>query len=73
MALAMPRYHFHIIDGVKVFDPKGMALPDADAARQQARLTARTFRRNMRGEGFKVRVTDERGQVVYEAHPDDES
>jgi len=62
-----------MIDGVKVFDPKGMALPDAHAARQQAKLTARTFRRNMSGEGFKVRVTDETGRIVYEAQSDDEN
>jgi hypothetical protein len=68
----MPRYHFHIIDDVKVFDSKGMALPDAQAARQQAKLAARTFGR-MRGENFKVRVIDESGQIVYEAQPDDES
>jgi hypothetical protein len=73
MDLAMPRYHFHIIDGVKVFDPKGMALPDAHAARQQAKLTARTFGRNMRGQGFTVRVTDETGHIVYEAQSDHES
>jgi len=68
----MPRYHFHIVDGVKVFDPKGMALPDVRAAREQAKLAARSFRRSLRSESFKIRVTDERGQVVYETRPEDE-
>jgi NADH dehydrogenase FAD-containing subunit len=69
----MPRYHFHIIDGVKVFDPKGMALPDAQAARQHAKIAARAFRRNLSTDEFKVRVTDERGHVIYEAMPEEES
>jgi hypothetical protein len=60
----MPRYHF---------DPKGLALPDAEAARQQAKLAARTFRRNLRTDEFKVRVTDDAGHVIYEVHPDEES
>ena len=66
----MPRYHFHVIDGV--FDLEGMALPDERAAQHYARRTARSFRRTLEGQQFKIRVTDEKGQVVYEAHPDDE-
>jgi hypothetical protein len=69
----MPRYHFHIIDGVNVFDPKGMALPDVQAAREQAKHAARTFRRNLSDKKLKVRVTDERGQIIYEAQSDEES
>ena len=69
----MPRYHFHIIDGVSVFDAKGMALPDARAAQEQAKHAARTFRRNFRSEEFRVRVTDERGRIIYETQPDKES
>jgi hypothetical protein len=69
--IPMPRYHFHIIDAVKVFDPEGVTLPDEQAAQHYARQTARSLRRALEGQQFKIRVTDERGQVVYEAHPDE--
>ena len=68
----MPRYHFHIINAVKVFDPEGVTLPDERAAQHYARRTTRNFRRILAEHEFKIRVTDERGQVVYEAHPDEE-
>ena len=68
----MPRYHFHVIDAVKVFDPEGVTLPDERAAQHYARRTASNFRRILEGQEFKIRVTDEKGQVVYEAHPDEE-
>jgi hypothetical protein len=66
----MPRYHFHIIDAVNVFDTKGIALPDERAARLHARVAARNFNRNLKGEKIKVRVTDEKGQTICEAQPD---
>jgi hypothetical protein len=69
----MPRYHFHIVDGVRVFDPKGLALPDEQAAQHHAKLAARNFRRNLERGDFRVRVTDEQGRIVYEAAPDEES
>ena len=69
---AMPRYHFHIINAVKVFDPEGVMLFDERAAQHYARRTARNIRRILEGQEFKIRVTDESGQVVYEAHPDEE-
>jgi hypothetical protein len=52
--------------------PRGMTLPDERAAQHYARRTARNFRRILEGQEFKIRVTDEKGQVVYEAHPDEE-
>jgi len=67
----MPRYHFHIINGVKIFDSKGMALPDDLAARLHARIAARNFNRSLTGQKIRVRVTNEKGQVVYEAQPDE--
>lgn len=69
---AMPRYHFHIIDGVRVFDPQGMAFPDASAARDHARGMARSLGRALGVGKFKIKVTDEKGQAVYVAHPDKE-
>jgi hypothetical protein len=68
----MPRYHFHIVNAVKVFDPEGATLPGERAAQHYARRTAQNFRRILERQEFKIRVTDEKGQVIYEAHPDDE-
>jgi hypothetical protein len=48
-----PRYHFHVIDAVKVFDPEGVTLPDERAAQHYARRTARNFRRILRGKNSK--------------------
>ena len=39
----MPTYHFHITDGRKLFDPRGLELPDAAAARQYGQQLARGF------------------------------
>jgi hypothetical protein len=47
-------------------------LFDERAAQHYARRTARNIRRILEGQEFKIRVTDESGQVVYEAHPDEE-
>ena len=49
----MPRYHFHVIDAVKVFDPEGVTLPDERAAQHYARRTARNFRRILEGQNSK--------------------
>jgi hypothetical protein len=34
----MPRYHFPVIVGVRVFDSEGLTLPDARSAKHYARL-----------------------------------
>jgi hypothetical protein len=68
----MPRYHFHIFNGVKIFDSKGMALPDDLAAQLHARIAARNFNRNLTGQKIKVRVTNEKGQTLYEVQPEEE-
>ena len=41
----MPRYHFHIrtAQGALVQDEEGVHLPDIEAAREEARLTAASF------------------------------
>ena len=36
----MPRYHFHIVDGVEVFDSLGATLPTDEAARVHAEKLA---------------------------------
>ena len=49
----MRRYHFHIIDGVTIFDSLGTKLPDDKAARGHAQKVADYFARNklFRGHG----------------------
>ena len=32
----MPRYHFHIVDGLEVFDSVGAMISDSEAARRRA-------------------------------------
>jgi hypothetical protein len=32
----MPRYHFHVVDGVEVFDSLGAVLPNDAAAQRRA-------------------------------------
>jgi Domain of unknown function (DUF6894) len=63
----MPRYHFHIVDGVKVFDSLGATLPSDEAARFYAEKLAKGF---TRPEVEKLRpravsVTSETGAVVF--------
>lgn len=57
----MPRYHFHIVDGVKVFDSLGATLPSDEAARFYAEKLAKDFTRpeveKLRAKA--VRVTSE--------------
>jgi hypothetical protein len=39
----MPVYHFHLTDGQKVHDPRGLELPDEAAARRYAEGLAHGF------------------------------
>ena len=41
----MRRYHFHIVDGVRVFDSLGTTLPDDEAARAHAQKVVDYFAR----------------------------
>ena len=65
--IGMPRYHFHIVDGVKVFDSLGVTLPSDEAARFYAEKLAKDFTRpeveKLRAKA--VRVTSESGAVVF--------
>jgi Domain of unknown function (DUF6894) len=62
----MPVYHFHITDGHKVFDPRGMELPNEDAARRYAAELAHSFAPLVRGAGIDtfVEVVNESGTPV---------
>jgi hypothetical protein len=63
----MPRYHFHIVDGVKVFDSLGASLPSDDAARVHAEeMAKRSMHLELERLGAKaVRVTSETGAVLF--------
>jgi hypothetical protein len=60
----MRRYHFHIVDGMRVFDSLGTALPDDDAARTHAQKVADDFARAFQ-RAMAVRVTNDLGEVVF--------
>jgi hypothetical protein len=61
----MRRYHFHICDGLEVFDSHGTQLPDDDAAREHAKkVAADLVRSKLYDEATAVRVTNDLGDVV---------
>jgi len=66
----MPRYFFHIrsSDGI-IEDPDGSDLPDLDAARREAELSARDLladllRQGVALDGQAFEITDEMGQIL---------
>ena len=60
----MRRYHFHIVDGVKVFDSLGTTLPDDEAARAHAQKVADDFAKVLQ-RATAVLVTNDLGEVVF--------
>jgi hypothetical protein len=63
----MPRYQFHIVDGLEVFDSLGATLPSDEAARFYAEKLAKDFTRP-EGEKLRakaVRVTSESGAALF--------
>jgi hypothetical protein len=60
----MRRYHFHIVDGVRVFDSLGTTLPDDEAARAHAEKVADDFAKVFH-RATAVRVTNDLGEVVF--------
>lgn len=61
---AMRRYHFHVVDGVEVFDSLGAVLPNDQAAHERAIELARGYAR--RGAGTKaIRVTNDEGAILF--------
>jgi hypothetical protein len=65
----MPLFHFHIAKGEKTIDPKGIELPDAEAAKEHAELAGGL---TLLSNGFGIRhlrdwyvhVMDERGNTL---------
>lgn len=68
----MPRYYFHLsLTGTRIEDSEGQDLPDADAAWERARRTARElmgtdFGRPVDWLTARVEVADADGGVVLE-------
>jgi len=67
---SMPRYFFHLYNGLATTDEEGRELPDAGSARRAAEREAREMAaQSVQSHGHLdlahyVEVTDERGQVV---------
>jgi hypothetical protein len=63
----MTRYHFEIVDGVKIEDPVGMELKSEEQAKQLAANIARQIAIDVKdSEARKVVVKDETGSHVHE-------
>jgi hypothetical protein len=64
----MPIYHFHIVDGREVQDPRGLDLPTDDAARRYGQQLANGLRPVWLAVGGEkrtfVRVVNESGITV---------
>lgn len=69
----MPRYFFHVIDGIALPDREGTELPDLKAARAMAICTSGQILHDM-GERFwdgtewRLEVADKEGQVLLVLH-----
>jgi hypothetical protein len=63
----MPRYHFHIVDGLEVFDSIGATLPSDEAAHIHAEKVAKGFTRPQleRLRAKAIRVTSETGATLF--------
>ena len=63
----MPRYHFHIVDDVEVFDSLRQLLPDDEAARTRAvELATNLGKANLTDLTTKaIRVTNDQGAVLF--------
>jgi hypothetical protein len=66
----MPRFYFHVHDGVSELDREGTELPDWEEARLEAiRQTGAILRDEAwhiaLGEDWRMEVTDERGLLLF--------
>lgn len=70
----MPRYFFHIDDGVSIPDPIGTELPDLTAARFEAVRASGAILEDLDGDFWKsgspwvMAVTDESGHLLFSLH-----
>lgn len=66
----VPRFFFHVYDGVSLPDDEGTELPDWQAARTEAiatagRIVADEGKRLKLGEDWRMEVTDDRGLLLF--------
>ena len=70
----MPRYFFHIDDGVSFPDPAGIELPGLTAARAEAVKASGTILADFDGDFWKsgspwvMSVTDATGRLLFSLH-----
>ena len=69
----MPRYHFHVEDGIAYPDLEGTECSSLEAARTEAVLRSGiVLHKNARsfwgGSGWKLIVTDAEGMVMFTLH-----
>jgi hypothetical protein len=62
----MPKFHFEIVDGHTIEDPKGMELPTEQQAKRVAEEMAKQIASDLEDEFFKeVVVKTQTGKVVH--------
>jgi len=61
----MPRYHFHVVDGVEIFDSIGAVLPNDAAAQRRAVEMATRFANTSSAQIKAVRVTNSNGDILF--------
>ena len=66
----MPRYFFHIFDGVDIRDYDGVELPDLTFARREAlryagSLLDQASKRSSLGREWRMDVTDAKGLILF--------
>lgn len=66
----MPRFQFHVYDGVDLPDDDGTELPSLHAARLQAvrfagEILAQDHQRIALGEDWRMEVTDDQGLILF--------
>jgi uncharacterized protein DUF6894 len=61
------RYHFHIVDGLEVFNSLGAVLADDEAARTRAIELATNIGKNQLADSpiKAIRVTNEQGAILF--------
>ena len=64
----MPKFHFEIVDGYKIEDPKGIVLPTEQQAKRIAEEMAKQIACDVEDNSLKeVVVRTETGEVVHKA------
>jgi hypothetical protein len=68
---SVPRFFFHVYDTIEALDEEGYWLPDADAARRDALLSARALICEQVKLGtinltYRIEVVDEAGDTVLD-------